>query len=192
MTVIAVDFDETLFSTLGKVIDIYNQRYSDTLSLDQITTYNLYECLPAHTADKLLELFVDKEVYDNLQPYKGSVKALQTLANNGYEIYIATATSSKNLEWKEQLLRRYFPFIPKENLIRIHNKKLLNVDVLIEDNLDTLTQTFADRICFDQPWNRSDSKDFAYNISRAYCWGDIVDIINKIEKENEEWGNGKI
>lgn len=189
---IAVDFDETLFPTLSKVIEIYNKRYDDTLSLDAITTYNLYESLPSQVADKLLELFTDKEVYDNLQPYKGSVKALQTLANNGYEIYIATATSSKNLEWKEQLLRRYFPFIQKENLIRIHNKKLLNVDVFIEDNLDTLTQTFADRICFDQPWNRSDSKDFAYNISRAYCWGDIVDIINKIEKENEEWGNGKI
>ena len=189
---IAVDFDETLFPTLSKVIEIYNKRYDDTLSLDAITTYNLYESLPSQVADRLLELFTDKEVYDNLQPYKGSVKALQTLANNGYEIYIATATSSKNLEWKEQLLRRYFPFIQKENLIRIHNKKLLNVDVFIEDNLDTLTQTFADRICFDQPWNRSDSKDFAYNISRAYCWGDIVDIINKIEKENEEWGNGKI
>ena len=185
--IICIDFDEVLFPTLSKVIEIYNKRYDDTLSLDTITTYNLYESLPSQVADRLLELFTDKEVYDNLQPYKGSVKALQTLANNGHEIYIATATSSKNLEWKEQLLRRYFPFIPKENLIRIHNKKLLNVDVLVEDNLDTLTQTFADRICFDQPWNRSDSKDFAYSINRAYCWGDIVDIINKIKKENEEW-----
>ena len=185
--IIAIDFDETLFATLSKVIEIYNKRQDDTLSLDAITTYNLYESLPSQVTDRLLELFTDKEVYDNLQPYKGSVKSLQTLANNGHEIYIATATSSKNLEWKEQLLRRYFPFIPKENLIRIHNKKLLNVDVLVEDNLDTLTQTFADRICFDQPWNRSDSKDFAYSINRAYCWDDIVDIINKIEKENEEW-----
>lgn len=189
---IAVDFDETLFPTLSNVIEIYNKRYNDKLSLDNITTYNLYESLPSQVADRLLELFTDKEVYDNLKPYKGSVEALQTLSNNGYEIYIATATSSKNLEWKEQLLRRYFPFIPKENLIRIHNKKLLNVDVLVEDNLDTLTKTSADRICFDQPWNRSDSKDFAYSINRAYCWGDIVDIINKIEKENEEWERNSI
>ena len=187
MSVIVCDFDETLFPTLSKVIEIYNKRYDDTLSLDAITTYNLYESLPSQVADRLLELFTDKEVYDNLQPYKGSVKALQTLANNGYEIYIATATSSKNLEWKEQLLRRYFPFIPKENLIRIHNKKLLNVDVLIEDNMDTLVQTFAERVCFDQPWNRSNSKDSAYSISRAYCWDDIVNIIKEIERKNEEW-----
>ena len=185
--IICIDFDEVLFPTLSKVIEIYNKRYDDTLSLDTITTYNLYESLPSQVADRLLELFTDKEVYDNLQPYKGSVKALKTLVNNGYEIYIATATSSKNLEWKEQLLRRYFPFIPQENLIRIHNKKLLNVDVFVEDNLDTLTKTSTDRICFDQPWNRSDSKDFAYSINRAYCWGDIVDIINTIKKENEEW-----
>ena len=185
--IICIDFDEVLFPTLSKVIEIYNKRHDETLSLDQITTYNLYECLDPIVADELLELFVDKTVYDCLQPFKGAIRAVQTLINQGNEIYIATATSSKNLEWKEQLLRRYFPFIPQENLIRIHNKKLLNVDVLVEDNLYTLTKTSADRICFDQPWNRSDSKDFAYSINRAYCWGDIVDIINKIKKENEEW-----
>ena len=187
MTRIAIDFDETLFPTLENVIKIYNERYNDTLSLDQIITYNLYECLPAQVTDKLLELYVDQVVYDSLQPYDGAIKAIQTLMNNENEIFIATATDVRNLEWKEQLLRRYFPFIPKENLIRIHNKKLLNVDILIEDNLYTLTQTSADRVCFDQPWNRSDSKDFVYNINRAYCWGDIINIIDKIKKENEEW-----
>ena len=76
MSVIVCDFDETLFPTLAKVIEIYNKRYNDTLSLNTITTYNLYESLPAQVADRLLELFMNKEVYDDLQPYKGSVKAI--------------------------------------------------------------------------------------------------------------------
>ena len=91
------------------------------------------------------------------------------------------------MEWKEELLRRYFPFIPKNNLVRIYNKKLLNVDVLIEDNLDNLTQTFADRICFDQPWNRDDVKDFAYGIYRVKGWGEVVETINNIERSIREW-----
>lgn len=185
--IIAIDFDETLFPTLFKVIEIYNKQYNDTLSLNTITTYNLYESLPAQVADRLLELFMNKEVYDDLQPYKGSVKAIQTLVNNGCEVYVATATSVKNLEWKEQLLQRYFPFVPKENLIRIHNKKLLNCDILIEDNLDNLVGTFADRLCFNQPWNQNESADYAYDIHRFSSWGEVVNIINKIEKENEEW-----
>lgn len=187
--IVAIDFDETLFPTLAKVLDIYNKRNNATLTLEQLTAYNLYECLDANVADKILELFCNSEVYNNLQPYAGAVKAIKTIINNGHEVYIATSTDLRNLVWKEQLLQRYFPFIPKDNLIRIYNKKLLNVDVLIEDNLDNLAETFADRICFNQPWNQSPSKDFAYNIHRAYSWDDIINIINDIERNMKEWEN---
>lgn len=184
---IAIDFDETLFATLEKVIEIYNKRNGAELSLSQITTYNLFECLSSDVAEQLIELFEDETVYDFLQPYNGAIRAVQTLVNNGHEVYIATATSSKNLEWKEQLLKRYFPFVPQENVIRIHNKKLLNIDVIIDDKLDNLTQTFANRICFCQPWNNDKEKDYIYDISRIHHWGEIVNIIDNIERKNKEW-----
>lgn len=185
--IITIDFDETLFPTLEKVIEIYNKRYDDNLSTEQITTYNLYESLELFAADKILELFCDKEVYDNLQPYKGAIIAVKTLLSSGHEIYIATATDAKNLEWKEELLQRYFYFIPTNNLIRIHQKKLLKTDILIEDNINNLIESFSERICFNQSWNQSTSKDIAYNIRRAYSWNDIVNIVNNIEKEMKEW-----
>lgn len=184
---IAIDFDSTLFPTLEKVIEIFNSRCNTNLDVAQITTYNLHECMESHVADALLDLFCDKEVYDNLQPYKGSVKAIKTLIERGHEVYIATATSVKNLEWKEQLLQQYFPFIPKNNLIRIHDKYLLNVDVLIEDNMDNLIHIFADRVCFDQPWNQNKEKDFAYSIIRIHHWGEIINVISDIERKNREW-----
>lgn len=185
--IITIDFDETLFPTLQKVIDIYNDCYNSTLSSEQITTYNLYECLDVAVADTLLDLFCQKEVYDSLQPYKGAVKAVKALIDRGHEIYIATATNVKNLEWKEQLLQRYFPFIPKDNLIRIHQKKLLKTDILIEDNLNTLMESFTERICFDQSWNHNELKDCVYGIRRAYNWSDIVNMVNNIEKEMKKW-----
>ena len=175
---IAIDFDETLFPTLEKILEIYNKRHSTNIELSQITTYNLYDCFPEDVADEILTLFVDKATYNSLQPYKGSVKAIQTLVSKGHEIIIATATDVRNLEWKEKLLQRYFPFIPKENLIRIHNKKLLNVDVLVEDKLDNLTQTFAERVCFNQPWNVDKDTDYVYSIYRINNWGEINNIIS--------------
>lgn len=184
---IAIDFDETLFPTLEKVLEIYNKRHSTDIEMSQITTYSFYDCLSADIADELLELFVDKEVYDNLQPYKGAVKAVRSLIENGNEVYIATATNVKNMVWKEQLLQRHFPFVPKDNLIRICNKRLLNVDILVEDSLDNLTKTFADRICFSQPWNQDAEKDYVYSISRFNHWGEIVNIIDDIERKEKEW-----
>ena len=183
--IIAIDFDETLFPTLEKIVEIYNKRHDEHLFTSQITTYNLYECLDVVVADELLSLFVDKSVYNNLQPYKGAVRALQALVNNGHEIYIATATDTKNFIWKEQLLQRHFPFVPKDNLIRINNKKLLNVDVLIEDKLDNLVQTFAERVCFSQPWNQDKNADYVYGIYRVNNWGEIINVINTIERKEK-------
>lgn len=184
---IAIDFDEVLFPTLEKILELYNKKHDEQMTLSQITTYNLYECLDNAIADELISLFVDKSIYNNLQPYKGSIKAIKTLVDKGHEVYIATASDIRNMEWKEKLLQRHFPFIPKENLIRIHNKKLLDVDVMVEDKLDNLIQTFAERICFSQPWNEDKEADYVYSIYRIHNWGEINNIINEIERKNKEW-----
>lgn len=185
--IIAIDFDETLFPTLEKVIIIYNHRHNTNLSLEQITVYNLYESLDTSVADEILNIFLEKEVYDGLHPYEGAVKAVEKMVKQGHDIYIATATNAKNLEWKEKLLQVYFPFIPKNNIIRIHQKSLLKVDVIIDDNMKHLTESFADRICFDQLWNRSSSKDYSHGIYRVNNWSEVPNIINNIEREMKKW-----
>ena len=187
MLKIAFDFDGVLFPTMERVVELYNKRHNVSIDMSQITMYNLHDNFPADVADELIEFFVDKEVYDNLQPYKGAIRAIKTLVEQGHEIYIATSTDVRNMEWKEELLQKNFPFIPKKNLIRIHNKALLNVDVIVDDKLDNLKSTFADRICFDQPWNRDESADFAYDIYRINHWGEIINVINTIERKNKEW-----
>ena len=187
MLKIAIDFDSTLFPTMERVIELYNKKHNTSIELSQITMYNLHDNFDSNIADELLELFVDKSVYDNLQPYKGAVRTIKTLVEHGHEIYIATSTDVRNLEWKEQLLQKHFPFIPKNNLIRIDNKALLNVDVMIEDKTENLVQTFADRVCFDQPWNYNEETDYVYSISRIHYWGEILNIINEIERKNREW-----
>ena len=187
MLKIALDFDETLFPTMERVIEIYNRRHNANIELESITEYNLYENFAADVADELISLFVDKNVYDNLQPYKGAIRTIKTLVERGCEVYVATSTDVRNLEWKEQLLQKHFPFIPKDNLIRINNKSLLNVDVLIDDRMDNLISIFADRICFNQSWNQDDDADYAYSIYRIHNWGDVINIINEIERRNKEW-----
>lgn len=184
---IAIDFDSTLFPSMERVIELYNQRHNTNFELSQIITYDLHESLPAEIADELLDLFVDKEVYNCLQPYKGAVRAIKTLVEQGNEVYVATSTDVRNMEWKEELLQKYFPFIPKKNLIRIHNKALLNVDVLVDDKLDNLQNTFADRVCFDQPWNQDDDFDYVYSVYRVHHWGEIINVIQSIERKDKEW-----
>lgn len=187
--IIAIDFDSTLFPTMERVIDIYNDRHSANMTLSQHTAYNFHDHFPSDVADELISIFVEKDVYDSLQPYKGAVRAVRFLMEQGHEVYIATASDVRNMEWKEELLQKYFPFIPKNNLIRIYNKKMLNVDMLIEDNLDNLKHTNTERVCFNQPWNIDDGADYVYGIYRIHHWDEIINIINEIERKDKEWEN---
>ena len=67
------------------------------------------------------------------------------------------------------------------------DKSLLRVDVMVDDHLSNLVSNVCERICLDYPWNRDTSKDYAYDIKRAYNWNDVVNIINNIEKEMKKW-----
>lgn len=187
MLKIAIDFDSTLFPTMETVLDIYNKRHNTNILLSQIITYNLHDSLPADVADELFAMFVEKEVYLSLQPYRGAVRAVKALVEHGHEIYIATSTDVRNMEWKEELLQKHFPFIPKKNLIRIYNKELLNVDVLVEDNIDNLKNTFAHQVCFNQPWNVDEDADYVWSIYRIHHWGEINNVIQSIERKDKEW-----
>ena len=184
---IAIDFDSTLFPTMERVVEIYNKNHNTSIVMSQITMYNLHDNFDSDVADELFELFVDKTVYDNLQPYKGAVRAIKALVEQGHEIYIATSTDVRNMEWKEELLQKHFPFIPKKNLLRIYNKGLLNVDVLVEDKLDNLKNTFAYGVCFDQPWNQDGDADYVYGLYRIHHWGEINNVIQNIERKDREW-----
>lgn len=180
---ICVDFDETLFPTLEKALEIYNKKYNDNITIDQIITYNIYECLPEKTANNILNMFYKEELYTGLRPYKNATHVLKNLSENN-DIFIATASDFSTMLWKEQLIKQYFPFIPTKNIIKICDKELLMVDILIEDNIDTLIKHhYAERVCIDRPWNHYLLKDYAYNIFRAEDWSEMLNIINKIKKE---------
>ena len=185
--IIAIDFDSTLFPTMERVIEIYNKRHSANMELSHHITYSFHDNFPTEVADELIGIYVEKDTYDNLQPYKGAVRAVKFLVEQGHEIYIATASDVRNMEWKEELLQKHFPFIPKNHLIRIYNKAMLNVDMLIEDNLNTLKSILAERVCFNQPWNIDDGADYVYGIYRIHHWNDMINVIKEIERKTKQW-----
>lgn len=184
---ICVDIDNVLNNLTEEALKLYNSRTNKDIQMIDITTYNFYDCLPKEDAEGITALFKEKELWDSLKPLQGSQNAIKELIRKEHKVYLATATDACNFAWKMEWLKHFYPFIPEENVIRIMDKSLLRCDVMIEDNIETLTNVFADRVVLDYPWNRSSSKDFAYDIRRAKSWTDIVNIINQIEREMEEW-----
>lgn len=185
--IIACDIDNILNDLTEKTLEVYNSRSGKNIQLVDIVTYSFCDCLPHKDAEGIVSLFKEKALWDSLRPLPDSQRALKQLIKQGHQIYLATATDPVNFEWKIEWLKQHFSFIPSDNVIRIMDKSLLKVDVLIDDCLDNLISSFTDRVCLDYPWNQSASKDYVYNIRRAFGWNGIVNIINNIEKEMKEW-----
>lgn len=188
MTIIC-DIDDVLNDLAQKVVELYNARSGKNLRVSDITSYNFYDCLPQEDADALCALFEEKELWDSLTPTPGSQDALKALIRQGHKVYLATATHYKNFAWKIEWLSKHYSFFDHKNVIRIMDKSLLNADVMIDDHLDNLINNVCERICIDKPWNRSSSKDYAYNIYRVSHWSKIPNVINDIERERNKWLN---
>ena len=181
--IIGVDFDNILFPTTKVVIDIYNMRHKTNIKINDLTTYKFHNCLDKAMADEFISYFNEKLLYENLWPIKGSRAVLKALTDIGHKIYIVTATDSKNLVWKEELIEKFFPYIPKKNVIKLHKKELLNTDILIDDCLENLINISAEKICFNYPWNQTDND--IYNVHRVNSWVEIIKIINDIERNKK-------
>ena len=184
---IGVDIDSVLNNLSECALKMFNEHSGKNVCLEDLTSYDYYECLPKEDADYMISLFSNKELWDELEPIKDSQWGLQTLVNNGHQVLLATATSPVNFAWKVEWIAKYYPFFDQKNIIRIMDKSLLNVDVLVDDCMDQLTKIICDRIVLDYAWNRNEIKDKVYDINRAYSWKDIVNIINTIERKNQKW-----
>lgn len=185
--IICVDIDGILNNLAERVIEVYNSRSNKNIKISDIISYNFYDCLPKEDADGIVSLFKEKSLWNSLKPLEYSQNGLKQLIKKGHQIYLATATDPINFEWKISWLKQYFPFISEDNVIRIMDKSLLKADVLIDDCLDNLINSLAERVVLDYPWNHNELKDYAYGIRRAYDWSGIVNIINNIEKEMKKW-----
>lgn len=185
--IIAVDFDNVLNNLTEKTIELYNSNSGKNIQMSDITSYNFYDCIDKDDADKIIKSFKNKALWDSLTPITGARESLQKLIDAGHKVYIATATAPENFQWKLSWLKKYFSFFNTDNVIRIMDKSLLKCDILIEDNTDQLVKhKLCHRICLDYPWNHNVS-DFVYSIRRCQDWNQILNEINKIEEEMDQY-----
>ena len=184
--IIVSDIDNCLNNLTEKAVELYNARSGKNIQLSDLITYKFGECLSQEDSDGLCALFKERELWDSLSPTEGSYNALKTIITNGHEVYLATATDPVNFAWKCEWIQKHFDFFPIKNIIRIHDKHLLQCDVMIDDCIENLTDSFCERIIFNHPWNKN-NKDSLYNLRRVYNWNDIISTIDTISGEVEEW-----
>ena len=186
--IIACDMDSVINNLTEKMLELYNAQSGKNIQMSELTAYNFYDCLSKEDADGLIKSFKNKALWDSLSPIKDSRAGLQKLIDAGHKVYIVTATAPDNFAWKCTWMRKYFPFFQIDNIIRMQDKSLFKCDIMIDDCYDNLIKNkLCHKIVLDYPWNRDEAKDWVHGTYRCKNWIEIVDAVNKIQDEVNEW-----
>lgn len=180
---ICCDVDGVLNNLMDVVVDIFNERYGTAYVINDITTYDLANCLTQTVATNMKEIFTDSEIWSRMKPINGAQEGLKKLVRNGHQVYLVTNNAPHTFGAKVDWIQHYFPFIESSKIICMKDKWLFKCDAMIEDCYETLiANPCYDRVLVNQPWNQSD-KDWVYNIHRCSTWDEIIDVVNKINDE---------
>lgn len=183
---IALDCDDVLNNLNDVVCKVFNKENNANLTEESFTYYDIYKCLPFEDASKYAQLWYREDIWNSLTPIENSQWGVKKLIDNGYEVYITTASNTKTLNCKINWLKKFFPFIDEKHIICIKDKSLLNVDVMIDDNADNLINNIhCNRVLFDKCWNKSVHDD-VYGMKRCMNWDEVVKAVNEFYKYDEE------
>lgn len=179
---ILVDMDDVLVNLVECWVAELNMRYGTSVSVEDITSWEITEAFPSLTEERIFEPLHDSDFWYKLSPLPDAPKCLVNLLNKGHVIRIVTASYYKTLPAKMDVLFRDYPFLNWSDVIVADDKKLIRGDVLIDDGIHNLEGAPYKKLLFHQPHNKSYNAE-ANGMIRVYNWHEVYENICKIAEE---------
>lgn len=204
MKIIAVDVDQTVVDTAQVWFDWLLSKSTNTdtniINLEQFKNncvnsegkltpsvkYNLSEYFPSITIDPM-SFWHTSDLYDELQPIKGSIESLKKLKDIGYNIVFVSYCKTGHFKSKWKFIQRHFPFA--DGLVATSNKQYIRCDYIIDDrleyivNMDDKTKRIIYNTVYEQGLFTNMMNDLLQQDNDTYKvavdWQEVFDIIVK-------------
>ena len=111
---ILFDIDDTLNNLVEVWINLYNEQYNDTLSIDDILTYSIEDYVKPEVGLKIYDILDTPNLFSELvSPVKGSIEVLEELNNDpNYDIIIVSSClKQEHYDDKLKFLKKHYPFL---------------------------------------------------------------------------------
>ncbi len=130
---ILVDMDSTLVDMLPMWLGAYNMLTGDNLRIEDLKTWNTHD--HARHGRRVYEPLNIPGFFENLPPMDGAIEAMQEFHRQGHVIVIASAAiSSAHYTEKVKWCRKFFPWVPLQNIALFGLKHLIRGHVFIDDS----------------------------------------------------------
>lgn len=156
---IVLDFDDSLSDSNQEAIDLINEKYGTSYTINDVTKWGKL----GNLLDERLEYFNDPEFIGNVSAREGAqefVEKLQLISN----VFICTAVEPQCISARAQALQRLFPTVPPSNYIFTTRKDVIEADILLDDGgHNILNSRVKYPVLFRRPWNSHITGGLAVN-----------------------------
>ena len=183
MLTILVDMDDTMECLLDSWTEFLAAKNGVSVSRKDIKEWDMQKAYPTLSKEQIYAPLFEEAMWRNVKPLDGAVDYIQKLMQDGHEVVVVTASHYDNVGMKmRNVLVRYFPFIPYDNVIITSRKQMILGDVLIDDAPHNLIGGKYKGILFDAPHNRAFHAE-KYGMRRVKSWKEIYEVITELENK---------
>jgi 5'-nucleotidase len=170
---IAVDMDEVLADSLGRQLELYNQRYGARVSKSELHGLELVDIVPVERQEWVLAMLHEPGFFASLEWIEGAQAGIAQLCAE-HDVYIASAATEFPASMVEKLVwvEKYLPQIPLRRVIFCGEKSVLDVDYLIDDTPGHFVGLRGVGLLFDAPHNRGHESGY-----RVRGWSEVPGAI---------------
>ncbi|MGL6024532.1 MAG: 5' nucleotidase, NT5C type [Cetobacterium sp.] len=149
---IIIDIDDVMIPTTHELVTLWNADKEDTLSVEDILSWQLNE-----TREGITEYF-KKIDFANIKQKNNSAYWTKKIHLLGYEIIVATASCEESFRIKREWVATHLPFVSLESILRIKDKSKVKGFAMIDDGVHNLSAAKVEhKFLYDMPYNRKNN-----------------------------------
>jgi len=149
---VGIDVDDVLLDTLPSWIEHLNGMTGQNLQPADITDWDIAKFVREPFKQFTFNPLTYAIFWKHVQPINSSIETLkEMLDDERLKIYIVSATwaTTPNEKWKR--FQALYPFVDIKDIILIHDKQMLGLDYIIDDNPRNLKEN---DILINKPHNK--------------------------------------
>ena len=179
---ILIDMDDVLCSFMKALCECLDKIYHTNVFIDDVRDWRLTKAFPSLTEEEIFAPTHTEDFWNTVQPKDEAVKYTKMLIDEGYNVYICTASNYNTIKPKFDLvIKRYFPFITWDKMIITSHKSMVKGDILVDDGVHNLRGTNFKKILVSAPHNLSYDAE-ADGMVRTENWEEIYKAIHRFSE----------
>lgn len=153
--IIGVDVDDVVADLVSEWLRVYNVKHKDDVQIDQIKTWDIFNYVKC--GKEMYDFLKVPTFYENVIPIHGALAGVNALRNANHRvIFITSCMYGGNVDgkWKWLVDHGFLNTgLHSMDFMAVTDKVMINVDLMIDDKVETIANFGSRGILFKRPWN---------------------------------------